>query len=74
MEVMKKKNTWVKSCKESATREMQIFKMVESLADDAKVEDGDRGRIGKPCNNSVKKKMKKKKLVHSWKQNVAKHG
>ncbi len=35
---------------------------------------GDRGRIGRPCNNSVKKKMKKKKLVHSWKQNVAKHG
>ena len=37
----------VKSCKESAKRETEIYKMSESMADDAKVEDGDKGRLRK---------------------------
>ena len=45
--VTEMKNTWVKSCMESAIRETEIFKMSESMADDAKVEDGDRGRLRK---------------------------
>ena len=47
MVVTEKKNTWAKSCKESAKRETEIFKLMVSLADDATVEDGDRGRIKK---------------------------
>ena len=45
MVVTGNKNTWVKSCKETAKRETEIFKMMGSLADDAKTEDGDGGRI-----------------------------
>ena len=44
----RKKSAWVISCKESAKRETETFKMLESAADDSKVEDGDNGDSGKP--------------------------
>ena len=68
MVVTEQKNTWVKSCKESAQRETERFKMAESLADDAKVEDVDRGRLRKTSKQLREQKIKKKKLVHLWKQ------
>ena len=36
-----KKNTWAEGCKESSRRETEIHTVLESMADDAKVEDGD---------------------------------
>ena len=45
--VVKEKKTWAKSSKECSKRETEIFKMTESLADDSKVEDSDRGRLRK---------------------------
>ena len=68
MVVTEKKNIWVNSCKMSAKRETEIFKIVESLADDAKVEDGDRGRMRETLKQLRKKKTKEKKLEHSWKK------
>ena len=44
MLVKEKKSTWVKRSKESAKRETEKNKMSESMADDAKVEDGDSGK------------------------------
>ena len=68
MVVTEQKNTWVKIFKESAKRETERFKMGESLADDAKVEDVDRGRLRKTLKQLRKQKIKKQKLVHFWKQ------
>ena len=42
-----KKNTWHNSCKEGSKRETVIYTLPESMADEATVEDGDRGRLRK---------------------------
>ena len=47
MVVAEKKNTWAKSCKESAKRETEIFKMMGCLADHAKEGGGDGNTIKK---------------------------
>ena len=39
-----KKHTWNNSCKESANRESEVSKMLESAAKDAKIEDNARNR------------------------------
>ena len=36
--------TWAKSCKESSKRETEIYTMSEGMADNAKVEDCDKGK------------------------------
>ena len=47
MVVAEKENTWAKSCKESAKRGTDIFKMMGHLADDAKEGGDERNRIKK---------------------------
>ena len=56
MVVTEKKHTWVKSCWESAKRETEMFKVAESMADDAKDKDGDRGRPRKTLKQLRKEK------------------
>ena len=66
MVLTEKKNTWVKSCKESAKTETEIFKMAEIVADDAKVEDGRQQQAQENLKATPKKEVKKKKLVPFW--------
>ena len=43
--LQEKKNTWHKSCKESAKRETELYKMLESSTYDAKAEDNARSKL-----------------------------
>ena len=45
--VKEKKSTLMKSCKESSKRDTEMHTMSESVVGDAKVEDGDKGRLRK---------------------------
>ena len=45
--VKEKENTWAKGCKERSKRGTEIYTMSESMADGAKVEEGDKGRLRK---------------------------
>ena len=41
------RNIWIKSCKESSVREIEIHTLLGSMIDDAKVGDGDEGNLKK---------------------------
>ena len=57
----------VRSCKESANRENEMFKMSETMADDGKVEDCERQVQGNVVKQDrEEKKMKNTKPVHFW--------
>ena len=63
-------NLCVKSCKESANRESEKFKKVGSLTDDAKVEDGDRGRIRKTLMQLREEEYEACALLEDMQKNV----
>ena len=73
MVVTEKKSTWVNSCKENATRETEVFKMVENKVDDVKAEDDDRGRIRKTL-KQLRKKDEEKRSSCSPGRNAGKRG
>ena len=56
-----KKNTWNKSCVESAKRETELYKILEIAANDEMQEDNEMNR--KHLNNFAKKKTKQRRLV-----------
>ena len=45
MLVKEKKSTWINICKESAQRETEMYALSEAMAQDAKVDDGDKFRL-----------------------------
>ena len=74
MVVTDKKSTRVNSCKESAKRETEVFNMVENLADDVKVEDGDRGRVRKTLKQLRKEIIWRKRSSCSPGRNAGNRG
>ena len=73
MVVAEKKNTWANSCKESAKRETEIFKVMGCLADDAKEGGGDRNRIKKTLKHlreEEKEEYEARALLEAMQKNV----
>ena len=64
----KKKSTWIKSCKESSKRETEIYAISEGMAEDVKVDDGDKSRLSGALKQLRKDSERKERQENSWKK------